>query len=259
MSSMGFTRDSIGKLMEMLDEHSSNSSIDEKTYLELSNAAKYLYEEAGPRSRPETPPPPPEWGDVGSVLIPQERYTTPPRPVSRRRAMNTADLEIAAAAVRMEMAAARRRPVARVLEGELAAVRTETSIPIQIPRLNLGHKERALKKKLNDMGIEEYEIQGRRTKTAYVKYLVEKCKYYGVTDREIKLMYQEEQRACTITGTQTREGIGTRPPTRNVQMRELWEEEFPRPNRNIPTGIWSPNGDEDLMVVAARMAEHSLT
>ena len=42
-------------------------------------------------------------------------------------------------------------------------------------------------------------------------------------------------------------------------MRELWEEEFPRPNRNIPTGIWSPNGDEDLMVVAARMAEHSLT
>jgi hypothetical protein len=245
MSSMGFTRDSIGKLMEMLDEHSSNSSIDEKTYLELSNAAKYLYEEAGPRSRPETPPPPPEWGDVGSVLIPQERYTTPPRP-NRGTAL-------------IGLAAARRRPVARVLEGELAAVRTETSIPIQIPRLNLGHKERALKKKLDDMGIEEYEIQGRRTKTAYVKYLVEKCKYYGVTDREIKLMYQEEQRACTITGTQTREGIGTRPPTRNVQMRELWEEEFPRPNRNIPTGIWSPNGDEDLMVVAARMAEHSLT
>ena len=248
MSSMGFTRDSIGKLMEMLDEHSSNSSIDEKTYLELSNAAKYLYEEAGPRSRPETPPPPPEWGDVGSVLIPQERYTTPPSPLTQAL---------------IGLAAARRRPVARrpsLLEGELAAVRTETSIPIQIPRLNLGHKERALKKKLNDMGIEEYEIQGRRTKTAYVKYLVDKCKYYGVTDREIKLMYQEEQRDLTFNEfSQTREGIGTRPPTRNVQMRELWEEEFPRPNRNIPTGIWSPNGDEDLMVVAARMAEDSLT
>ena len=244
MSSMGFTRESIGKLMEILDEQSSNSSIDEKTYLELSNAAKYLYEETGPRSRPETPPPPPDWGDVSSVLdvssmlIPPGTYTTPPRP-NRGTAL--------------------RRPVARVLEGELAAVRTQTSIPISIPRLNLGHKERALKKKLADMGIEDYEIQGRRTKTAYVKYLVEKCKYYGVTDREIKLMYQEEQRACMITGTQTREGIGTRAPMRNVQMREAWEEEFPRPNRSIPAGIWSPNGDEDLMVVAAQMAEHSLT
>jgi hypothetical protein len=239
MSSMGFTRDSIGKLMEMLDEHSSNSSIDEKTYLELANAAKYLYEEAGPRTRPETPPPPPEWGEVGSVLIPQESYTTPPRP-NRGTAL--------------------RRPVARVLEGELAAVRTQTSIPISIPRLNLDHKERALKKKLAEMGIE----QGRSgttfyTRTAYVKYLVEKCKYYGVTDREIKLMYKEEQRACMITGTQTREGIGTRRPTPNVEMMEELAELFPRPNRNIPTGIWSPNGDEDLMVVAARMAEQSLT
>ncbi len=240
MSEMGFTRDSIAKLMEMLDEQSSKSSIDEKTYLELSNAAKYLYEEAGPQTRPETPPPPPEWGEVGGVLIPQESYTTPPRP-NRGTAL--------------------RRPVARVLEGELAAVRTQTSIPIQIPRLNLGHKERALKKKLNDMGIEEYEIQGRRTKTAYVKYLVDKCKYYGVTDREIKLMYQEEQRVRWVPQPtlRSREGLGSRRPTPNVQMMEELAELFPRPNRNIPTGIWSPNGDEDLMVVAARMAEQSLT
>ena len=235
MSEMGFTRDSIAKLMEMLDEQSSKSSIDEKTYLELSNAAKYLYEEAGPQTRPETPPPPPEWGEVGGVLIPQESYTTPPRP-NRGTAL--------------------RRPVARVLEGELAAVRTQTSIP----RLNLDHKERALKKKLAEMGIEEVHPGTRyRSRTAYVKYLVEKCKYYGVTDREIKLMYKEEQRACMITGTQTREGIGTRRPTPNVQMMEELAELFPRPNRNIPTGIWSPNGDEDLMVVAARMAEQSLT
>ncbi len=84
---MGFTRDSVAKLMEMLDEQSSKSSIDEKTYLELSNAAKYLYEEAGPQTRPETPPPPPEWDD--EVLLPSRQnanrngYITPPRPVAR--------------------------------------------------------------------------------------------------------------------------------------------------------------------------------
>ena len=239
MSEMGFTRDSIAKLMEMLDEQSSKSSIDEKTYLELSNAAKYLYEEAGPQTRPETPPPPPEWGEVGGVLIPQYSYTTPPRPI-RNHAL--------------------RRPVARVLEGELAAALPLPSPP-PFPRLNLDHKERALKKKLAEMGIEDAERDRTRyeTKTAYVKYLVERCKYYGVREREIKQMYKEEQRASMITGTQTREGIGTRRPTANVQMMEELAELFPRPNRNIPTGIWSPNGDEDLMVVAARMAEQSLT
>ena len=43
------------------------------------------------------------------------------------------------------------------------------------------------------MGIEEFEIQGRRTRTAYVKYLVDKCKENGVTEREIKRIYQEEK------------------------------------------------------------------
>ena len=72
---MGFTRDSVAKLMEMLDEQSSKSSIDEKTYLELSNAAKYLYEEAGPQTRPETPPRP-----VARVLT----YPDPHRMFSER-------------------------------------------------------------------------------------------------------------------------------------------------------------------------------
>jgi len=41
---MGFTQDSVKKLMNLLD---SQEGMDEKTYVELSNAAKYLYEKTG--------------------------------------------------------------------------------------------------------------------------------------------------------------------------------------------------------------------
>jgi hypothetical protein len=152
MSSMGFSRDSISKLVEMLDESSSVSSIDEKTYLELSNAAKYLYEKAGPG---------------GENPVYSMGTQTHPRSVAVARSL---DEEFAAVAAAVPSAASN-----------------------SIPRLNINHKVNALKKKLNNLGIEEFEIQGRRTRTAYVKYLVDKCKENGVTEREIKRIYQEEK------------------------------------------------------------------
>ena len=45
MASMGFTQESIKKLMNVLDDE--RLGLDEKTYIELSNAAKYLYDNVG--------------------------------------------------------------------------------------------------------------------------------------------------------------------------------------------------------------------
>jgi len=56
MASMGFTQDSVKKLMNLLD---SQEGMDEKTYVELSNAAKYLYEKTGNSTGAvQTAPPP---------------------------------------------------------------------------------------------------------------------------------------------------------------------------------------------------------
>jgi hypothetical protein len=56
MASMGFTQDSVKKLMNLLD---SQEGMDEKTYVELSNAAKYLYEKTGNNTcAVQTAPPP---------------------------------------------------------------------------------------------------------------------------------------------------------------------------------------------------------
>ena len=62
----GFTQDSVKKLMSLLD---SQQGMDEKTYVELSNAAKYLYDKTNnsgiitEQSPPVTP--------VDQVFIPQ--------------------------------------------------------------------------------------------------------------------------------------------------------------------------------------------
>ena len=56
MASMGFTQESIKKLMNVLDD--ARSGMDEKTYVELSNAAKYLYDKVGNSGAVQTAPPP---------------------------------------------------------------------------------------------------------------------------------------------------------------------------------------------------------
>lgn len=56
MASMGFTQESVKKLMGLLD---SQKEMDEKTYIELANAAKYLYEKTNQNSSSPLSVPPP--------------------------------------------------------------------------------------------------------------------------------------------------------------------------------------------------------
>lgn len=43
MAQMGFSEKSVHKLMEIVDEHK-NKDIDDKTYIELSNSIKFLFD-----------------------------------------------------------------------------------------------------------------------------------------------------------------------------------------------------------------------
>lgn len=245
-SSIGFTRDSVAKLMEMLDEQSSKSSIDEKTYLELSNAAKYLYEEAGPQTRPETPPPPPEWDD--EVLLPSRQnanrngYITPPRPVAR--VLTNPD------------------PHRMFSEREITPeylkrlVNSHPEYRNRVFRLNYSHKIKALKDKLDEMGVEyEWPRQRGQSQSERTKYLLDICRYYGVEEREIKRIYQLEKYAHIRDELFRYHGITIMNPSLDAYVRErALEREREEYNRVLSTG-WSPNADgEDLIAEAQRMA-----
>ena len=168
MASMGFTKESIHKLMSLLDE---SEDIDEMTYIELSNAAKFLYEQTNGNKVLQNVT---LTRSQGQWNIHRPAPMSAPRPVP------------VSAPVSAPMSAPRPAPMSSPLNS--------TMIGSSIRLYNI-HKRKALMRQLQNIGFEihDYIPNANTTEKEYIKLLVEICKSQGMIDNEIKLLYRMEK------------------------------------------------------------------
>jgi hypothetical protein len=208
MASMGFTQESVKELMNLLD---SQKEMDEKTYIELSNAAKYLYEKTGNNvSAVQTAPPPtPDVEYLYQAYDSDSDSGLGPSAVGRsinRRVENypgRVENEIALQLViQME-----RENALRIWERALAPPQQIHAVPrsvtaqptvstrqvIPARRLCGRHKVRGLIKLLRQYPI-PIPDRSNSNITTYVQTLYDLAVDVGISDERIRAAYYEEKR-----------------------------------------------------------------
>lgn len=180
MASMGFTKESIHKLMSLLDE---SEDIDEMTYIELSNAAKFLYEQTNGNKVLQNVTLTRSQGQW-NIHRPAPMSSPRPAPMSAPRPVPVS------APVSAPMSAPRPAPRPVPMSAPLNSTMIGSSI-----RLCNIHKRKALMRQLQNIGFEihDYIPNANTTEKEYIKLLVEICKSQGMIDNEIKLLYIMEK------------------------------------------------------------------
>lgn len=208
MASMGFTQDSVKKLMNILD---SQQGMDEKTYIELSNAAKYLYDKtSNNRTAVQSAPRTPVYvSDDDELLGP----SAVGRDINRRTLIvtereempaleNVDDLELAIIASANWFAQSRamefselplRAPTLEVAQGRArpAALTARHNTPAPL-RLCNRHKIKALRLLLADFNHDIPDKNGM-TDTRYVEILYNRAISFNITDVTIKNAYYHQK------------------------------------------------------------------